>query len=361
MIPIKTEMIHLGFLTLSYSIRHQVFVSSTFTDLIGERAEVIQAIWELDCIPTGMEAFLASNESQWDVIKRVIDECDYYVLIIGGRYGSVTEDGVSYTEKEYRYAKKLGIPVLAFIHANPEEIPVGKTEKIETSRVKLKAFRDEVMKDHPVREWSSASELGGLVSRSLVREIKVNPRPGWIRNDGSSPIALLEQINKLTEENRQLREAAANQEELSDDDTLEAGSDRVQVDGRRRVGREDEFGSAYENWSVTTSWDQIFRHVGPALINETTEDELQHLISQFHTYHQLIEGAVFRGNANISINSWNEILIQFRALGLLDQGTKKRGVNDKGSYWKITPKGDRHLVKLLARRRKPRDTIDDPV
>lgn len=61
---------------LSYSVRHQVFVSSTFTDLAAERAEVIQAIWELDCIPTGMEAFVASNEGQWDVIKRVIDECD---------------------------------------------------------------------------------------------------------------------------------------------------------------------------------------------------------------------------------------------------------------------------------------------
>lgn len=96
---------------MSYSIRHQVFVSSTFSDLMEERSEVIQAIWELDCIPTGMEAFVASNESQWDVIKRVINECDYYVLIIGGRYGSVTQDGISYTEKEYRYAQELGLPI----------------------------------------------------------------------------------------------------------------------------------------------------------------------------------------------------------------------------------------------------------
>lgn len=92
---------------MSYSVRHQIFVSSTFTDLVEERAEVIQALWELDCIPTGMEAFVASNEDQWSVIKRVIEECDYYVLIVGGRYGSVNSDGVSYTEKEYRYAKKL--------------------------------------------------------------------------------------------------------------------------------------------------------------------------------------------------------------------------------------------------------------
>ena len=89
-----------------YIIRHQVFLSSTFTDLKEERAEVIQAIWELDCIPTGMEAFLASNESQWSMITGVIDTCDYYILIIGGRYGTLTEDGISYTEREYNYAIK---------------------------------------------------------------------------------------------------------------------------------------------------------------------------------------------------------------------------------------------------------------
>ncbi|MGE0279947.1 MAG: DUF4062 domain-containing protein [Rhizobiaceae bacterium] len=337
---------------MSYSVRHQVFVSSTFTDLVGERAEVIQAIWELDCIPTGMEAFVASNESQWDVIQRVIDECDYYVLIIGGRYGSVTEDGVSYTEKEYRYAKKLGIPVLAFVHASPEEIPVGKTEKTEASRVKLKAFRDEVMKDHPVRAWSSASELGGLVSRSLVREIKVSPRPGWIRNDGSSPIALLEQINKLTEENRQLRELAENSASDDIEDIFESGDDEIELSGGRVVLSENYFTSETRRWSTKVSWDQIFRHIGPALISETTEDELQKLIAAFHSFDELAKGEEVRGRPSLAITSWNDVLVQLRALGLMDPGKKKRGVNDQASYWRITAKGDRHLVKLLARRKK---------
>ncbi|MEF2546156.1 DUF4062 domain-containing protein [Aurantimonas sp. E1-2-R+4] len=351
---------------LSYSIRHQVFVSSTFTDLVGERAEVIQAIWELDCIPTGMEAFVASNESQWDVIKRVIDECDYYVLIIGGRYGSVTEDGVSYTEKEYRYAKKLGIPVLAFVHAKPEDIPAGKTEITEPSRGKLEAFRVEVMREYPVRSWSSASELGGLVSRSLVREIKINPRPGWIRNDGSSPIALLEQINRLTEENRQLREAAAAQVLDEEDETLESGDDEVEIYGSRRVSSSGFMAASTFRWSAAVSWNDLFRDIGPALINETTESELQRLISRFHVYDDMPQDKHLQGDAALAIESWNEVLIQFRALGLLDQGVKKRGVNDRASYWRITPRGDRHLVTLLARRKSaptqeslPRNNIDD--
>ncbi|MER8802116.1 DUF4062 domain-containing protein [Mesorhizobium sp. M0018] len=268
---------------MAYSVRHQVFISSTFADLKEERAEVIQAIWELDCIPTGMEAFVASNESQWDVIKRVIDECDYYVLIIGGRYGSVTDEGISYTEKEYRYAKKTGLPVLAFIHGKPDEISVGKTEKDETLRKKLEAFRSEIMKDYPIREWSSASELGGLVSRSLIREIKINPRPGWIRNDGSSPIALLEQINRLTEENSKLRETYPKNIDNEVDDTLESGKSETTLEGVRYLRDINTYASSYHKWKCTASWDAIFQDIGPALINEASEDDMKSLISRFHS------------------------------------------------------------------------------
>ncbi|MES0058359.1 DUF4062 domain-containing protein [Mesorhizobium sp. M0041] len=337
---------------MAYSVRHQVFVSSTFTDLRDERAEVIQAIWELDCIPTGMEAFVASNESQWDVIKRVIDECDYYVLIIGGRYGSVTDEGISYTEKEYRYAKKSGIPVLAFVHGNPDEIPAGKTEKDETLRKKLEAFRSEVMNDYPVKKWSSATELGGFVSRSLVREIRISPRPGWIRNDGSSPIALLEQVNRLTEENQQLRAEVGNREVEEADDNLESGSDKILIHGRRSIHEPGGFGIKEESWEAKISWDDLFRDLGPALINETTETQLRKLLARFHVYQPIKKGFEFFSNDTISIESWNEVLIQFRALGYLQPGIKKRGVNDRSSYWVITPKGDRHLVSLLARRKK---------
>lgn len=339
---------------MSYSVRHQIFVSSTFTDLVSERAEVIQAIWELDCIPTGMEAFVASNESQWDVIKRVIDECDYYVLIIGGRYGSVADEGISYTEKEYRYAKKIGLPVLAFVHGKPDEIPVGKTEKDEKSRRQLEAFRTEVMTGHPIRKWASASELGGLVSRSLVREIRVNPRPGWIRNDGSSPIALLEQISKLTDENRQLREAVGSQDSSDEDETLESGTDQIEIRGSRTIRSQiSGFDTKSTKWTAKVSWNDIFRDIGPALINETTEGDLQSLLARFNGYDPEPEGWELFGRASIELESWNEVIVQFRALGLIDQGIKKRGVNDRGSYWRITAKGDKALVNLLARRRKP--------
>ena len=125
--------------------RYQVFVSSTFTDLKEERSSVIQTLMKMDCIAAGKELFPALDEEQFQSIRRVIDDCDYYLLIIGGRYGSVTEEGISYTEKEYDYAVEKSIKVLALIHGAPDKIPFGKSEETATARKKLDAFREKVI------------------------------------------------------------------------------------------------------------------------------------------------------------------------------------------------------------------------
>jgi len=79
--------------------RYQIFVSSTQTDLKGEREAVINALTKIGYIAVGMEQFPATDEEQMEFIKPVIDESDYYIVIIRGRYGSLASDGLSYTEK----------------------------------------------------------------------------------------------------------------------------------------------------------------------------------------------------------------------------------------------------------------------
>jgi hypothetical protein len=65
--------------------RYQVFVSSTFADLTVERQAVIQGLLSLDHFPAGMEQFPASDEDAWALIRGVIDDSDYYLLVVGGR------------------------------------------------------------------------------------------------------------------------------------------------------------------------------------------------------------------------------------------------------------------------------------
>ncbi|MEO6908255.1 MAG: DUF4062 domain-containing protein [Abditibacteriaceae bacterium] len=93
--------------------KYQIFISSTYEDLKDEREQVLKAILRLGHIPIGMEMFNAANETQWEMIKRRIEESDYYIVIIAHRYGSIEkESGLSYTEKELMWPPKSGHAIL---------------------------------------------------------------------------------------------------------------------------------------------------------------------------------------------------------------------------------------------------------
>ena len=57
--------------------KYQVFISSTFNDLIEERMAVTQCLLDNDCIPIGMEQFSASDMDKMEYIERVLEDCDY--------------------------------------------------------------------------------------------------------------------------------------------------------------------------------------------------------------------------------------------------------------------------------------------
>lgn len=169
--------------------RYQVFVSSTFVDLVEERKEVTQAILECNCFPAGMELFPASNKKQWDIIRRVIDESDFYLLIIAGRYGSQGNDDdgnrVSYTEMEFNYAIKTKKPIIALLHRNPDELPLKASEKNVANSKRLEKFREKAKEGRMVSFWDNKHELRTAVITSLHHVIDENSAMGWIRADNS--------------------------------------------------------------------------------------------------------------------------------------------------------------------------------
>lgn len=185
--------------------RYQVFVSSTFADLQQERQGIMQTLMQLDCIPAGMELFPAADEEQWAFIKKVIDDCDYYLLIVQGRYGSTTAEGISFTEKEYDYAVEKGIHVIALLHGDLEQLPVAKSELDESAREKLAAFRAKVSATRLVKSWKSPAELLQQTVLSLTHAFKAHPRPGWIRGSEKIHAEVANELSRLSRENLELR------------------------------------------------------------------------------------------------------------------------------------------------------------
>ncbi len=161
--------------------KYQVFVSSTYEDLKDERMAVISGLLDMNCIPVGMEQFPASSLSQWEYIKKMIDMSDYYVLIVAGKYGSIDpESKISYTEKEYNYAKSINVPILAFLY---EDIDKLIAKDVDSDRTHIEIFRQEVSTGRLVKFYSNVDDLKSKVITSMHQAISSTPRPGWIRAD----------------------------------------------------------------------------------------------------------------------------------------------------------------------------------
>ncbi|WP_318402948.1 DUF4062 domain-containing protein [Photobacterium leiognathi] len=187
------------------STKYQVFISSTYSDLKEERESIIKAILEMYHIPIGMEMFSAEDEDQWEIIRRTIEVSDYYILVLGLRYGSKTSDGISFTQKEYEYALENKIPVLAFVMDEMVSLPKDKRDDDLTE---MNQFRDLVLKNSKMAQfWRSKEELIKNVSISLMKQIMQKPSVGWVRGDklGAEEV-LTEELTSLSKENRQLRE-----------------------------------------------------------------------------------------------------------------------------------------------------------
>jgi hypothetical protein len=189
----------------------QVFVSSTYTDLQVERQAAVEAILTAGHIPAGMELFAAGDQSQMDVIKRWIDESDVFLLILGGRYGSLDPNSKkSYIELEYEYAHQREKPSFAVVITEEhleEKVRAYGRGVIETEwPQQLKVFRQTVL-SRVSRFWSDPRDIKIAVLETLSEISRRDDLIGWIPGDQAvNSGALAEEIARLGKENAILRD-----------------------------------------------------------------------------------------------------------------------------------------------------------
>jgi len=273
--------------------RYQVFVSSTYKDLIEERQQVFQTLMEMDCIPAGMEYFSAIDEDQFEFIKKVIDDCDYYLLIIGGKYGTLAEDRISYTEKEFDYAISKGKKAVVLVHKDPDKILTGKSEVDPEKRAKLESFKNKAMTGRLVDFWEDTKDLKYKALQSITTTRKLFPAVGWVR----ASLAISEE-------------------------------------------------RAYQKvFSEKLSWRSLFKICLPFLLNFPTKGNFEYeLLQELYPY----EGPYSKIYGGPYIKNLDVILAQFQAYGLIvvEYITDRDG--HTATKIKLTAKGNKEAIKNLV-------------
>lgn len=324
--------------------RYQVFISSTFTDLKDERSKVIQTIMELDCIPAGMEIFPAIDEEQFEFIKKVIDDCDYYVLIIGGKYGSLSEDGVSYTEKEYDYALEKKIKVIALIHGNPDSIPLGKSEKDNILRHKLDDFKQRVKTGRLVKFWNTTEDLAGLVALSLSKTIKTYPAIGWVRGNTISNVEALEELNQQRKLNDELKKEL---DKISEKLNTEPLFDNLADLNQEFIVNGKNSGKYSSKWEIKMTWKEIFYLISPYLLENPIDSVVKEKLTR-----ELFKKVDSQGYApSINSEKYETIKIQFKLLKLIDIEYLKATNGQMGLFWRLTKLGEQLMYDLRGVRK----------
>lgn len=312
--------------------KYQVFISSTYEDLKEEREQAIKAVLEMGHIPVGMEMFSAGDEEQWQLIARQIESTDYYVIVVSHRYGAETEEGISYTEKEYDYAKSCGVPILGFVIDDKAAWPADRIDTDHKKKKKLDKFKNKV-KSKLVQFWSGKEDLHGKISISLIKAMNTNPRVGWSRADESIGINITKELSRLSEENSRLREEneklVRKQLEASDEvrDTVNILNENSRILGIR----------SESSWDTSKDHErtllQLFLAAAPNLILENTTEGIAKNIA-----HSIVSTRYYRDWPFGKVNT-EHLIADFVALDLVEPSKKKHLVSDKSLYWSLTKLG----------------------
>lgn len=326
------------------SKKYQIFVSSTYEDLRQAREQVIKATLEMGHIPVGMEMFSAADEEQWKLIARTIDQSDYYVVVVAHRYGSMVGD-VSYTEMEYDYAVRQGVPVIGFIL---DEGAHWSPQMIETDQVKVAAltkFKQKV-KRKPVGFWSSPDDLHGKFSIALMKLMNTNPRLGWVRETEQVSPAVMTELSRLSSENAKLRKQIEDAKIQHEQDSFEA-IDRTVAALQANTRPLSIKMRLDTTWSTLkrVSFLELFEVLAPELMIEKSIESASSTIG-------VLIGEIpkkdLASSWPVPRNVVKEWFADLAALGLLEPSERKHAVSDTNEYWTLTDYG-REIHSRLRR------------
>ena len=237
----------------------------------------------------------------------------------------------------------IGLRVLAFVHDNPEMIPIGKSDIDSHSRIRLDNFRKKITENRLVKMWNKASELPGLVALSLTKTMKVYPAVGWVRANNVVSGELISDLNELRKENSQLksrvfelesRSTIEHDELASLDDTF---SLRLRWTERSRNIRSERVKR------VTVTWKQIFSRISPDLQAHPNDGTVNFKLGQ--SLYRL-ENPNSDTRVKVDHDDFQTVRVQLSALGLISTNYQKTTRGGMALFWSLTRKGHNTMINI---------------
>lgn len=333
--------------------RYQVFISTTYPDMQGARQALMPPLLDLGMLPMGMDPHSANGNDQMPLVQRLIDDSDYFVILLGGRYGGLSPLGLSYPHREYIFAATKRKPVITFLHDQPSALPEEARESSREGQVRRDDFARLLESKTLCYRWRQERDLQQLVARVMPEVMRRHPADGWVKGGRATPGG---------DESEELRARIA---ALEKEREALLGGLRTPVRNLARGGDEvplDYSCDVYEGGdckiamaSCRLDWDRIFACVAPLMLNPVSEAVMCKALEEYIARQALgnVSGDFPRAhavrNVRLAGHTFNQIKVQLRALGLI----AKAAGQDAGGLplWRLTAQGDATMNQVMAQRR----------
>jgi hypothetical protein len=191
----------------------QIFLSSTYEDLSDQRLTAMEAILAAGHIPAAMEQFAPGDETAWEKITAWIDESDAFILILGGRYGSIEpKSGKSYVQLEYEYVVEKKKPFFALVvgdtHHEQRLREFGSRVDEREHQQKYKEFKG-IVKQRLCGFWNDKKDIKAAIFQKLPEWAQRADLTGWVRSDEAADPEVTNELARLSQENSELRAKTA--------------------------------------------------------------------------------------------------------------------------------------------------------
>lgn len=151
-----------------------IFISSTFADLSEHRKSVIYVLRRMKSLVEAMEYFGADSDAPLDFCLNAVKRADIFVCIIGMRYGSTDQHGISITQREYEHAYANKKRILVYLIDEERHLLAPINVERGEGAERLQRFKDDLRLRHVCMRFDSSTDLAGKVALDLVRELQAS-------------------------------------------------------------------------------------------------------------------------------------------------------------------------------------------
>lgn len=344
--------------------RYHVFISSTGADLQPERSVLAQTLASLGFFSWGLEARTPLTTA---FARRQIDDCDYFVLLLGSRYGDLSASGVSYVHLEYIYAITKQKPVLVILHESPESRAPEFQEPTKEGQHKFEDFRRQLQRERDmVVTFREPKELEVILRHAMPQLIQRYPSLGWVRPNNVPMQALQLENEKLREKIESLTKLSKNRvstgsspnlrrhdDELTQLDVpVVRGDETMSFDYRVHAYQDGNFRELRPRRNMT--WNEILLAVGPGFRPAAPEESFARLLNDYLNIaalgdvHEVMPRAHATARCQINVRALYAIKMQLKN----NHWIVPIGRDDRHHIlWGLSSVGEAHLNALMTHQR----------